>query len=190
LEFGGGTHTLQASSSINASNATVNLNSPITIAGSYNAGTTTIANSASFNSDNVTFSTLNIESSGNLGGSASVSLSSTGTLNWRGGTMSGTGTTNIPAGATLNLNTGLNNHLFLARTLNNSGTTILTQAGQSGTVFFLQGGTFNNQSGAVFDVRADRGISSNGGTNLVSNAGTFRKSAGTGLSTVGVPFNK
>src|SRR6185503_5019131 len=159
LEFGGGTHTLQASSSIDASNATVILNSPITIAGSYNAGTTTIANSASFNSDNVTFSTLNIESSGNRGGSASVSLSSTGT-------------TNIPAGATLNLNTGLNNHLFLARPLNNSGTTILTQAGQSGTVFFLQRGTFNNQAGGVFDVRAARGINSNGGTNLFSNAGT------------------
>src|SRR6185295_8857068 len=119
----------------------------------------------------------------------SASVTITGTVNWAGGSMTGAGATTVPAGATLNLTTGLGNHLFLARTLNNAGTAILTQGGTSGTVFFLQAGTFNNQAGGVFDVRADRGINSNGGTNLFANAGVVRKSAGTGLSTVGVPFN-
>ena len=188
LEFGGGAHTLTAASSVNAANAAVSFSSgTVTVAGSYNAGTTTIGSAATFNSSDVTIATLNLQNSGALSGSANVNV--TGTVNWSGGTMSGSGATNIPAGATLNLNTGLNNHLFLARTLNNAGTAILTQAGASGTVFFLQSGTFNNQAGGVFDIRADRGINSNGGTNLFANAGVIRKSAGTGLSTVGVPFN-
>src|SRR6266536_3931762 len=208
LEFGGGTHTLQASSSINAANAAVSFSGgTVNVAGSYNAGTTTtiagivtfsgtvvgvgstltITGTANFNSNDVTLTTLNLSSSGTLGGSGNITIN--GALNWSGGVMSGTGATNIPNGATLNLNTGSSNHLFLQRTLNNSGTAILTQVGQSGTVFFLQSGTFNNLTGSVFDLRADRGINSNGGTNLFSNAGTFRKSAGTGLSTVGIPFN-
>ena len=47
----------------------------------------------------------------------------------------------------------------------------------------------NNQPGALFDVRADRGVSSNGGTNVINNAGTFRKSTTSGTSAIGVPFN-
>src|SRR5437667_5955677 len=44
--------------------------------------------------------------------------------------------------------------------------------------FFINGGTFNNQNGAVFDIQANVGIfDSVPGT--FSNAGTFRKSAGT-----------
>ena len=208
LEFGGGTHTLTAASSVNAASGAVSFSSgTVTVAGSYNTGTTTtiagavtfsgtvtgvgsaltITGTATFNSSDVTIATLNLQSSGVLGGSANVNV--TGTANWSGGTMTGAGATNIPAGATLNLTTGLNNHLFLARALNNAGTAILTQGGASGTVFFLQSGTFNNQAGGVFDIRADRGINSNGGTNLFANAGVVRKSAGTGLSTVGIPFN-
>src|SRR4029077_11154374 len=179
----------------------------VTVGGSYNAGTTTtivgivtfsgsvtgvgstltITGTANFNSNDVALTTLNLSSSGTLGGSGNVTIN--GTLNWSGGVMSGTGSTNIPTGATLNLNTGSNNHLFLQRTLNNSGTAILTQAGQSCTVFFVQSGTFNNLTNSLFDLRADRGINSNGGINLFSNAGTFRKSAGTGLSTIGIPLN-
>ena len=58
LVFGGGSHTLQASSNINASAATVNFSGgSIAIAGSYNAGTTAspIVGSVTFTGNIINF---------------------------------------------------------------------------------------------------------------------------------------
>ena len=79
-------------------------------------------------------------------------------------------------------------NLFLQRTLNNAGTAVMT-ATSTFERFLLTNGTFNNLSGGVFNLQADRGLVSNGGTNAFNNAGTFRKNTTTGTSVIGIPFN-
>ncbi|MCP9496209.1 MAG: hypothetical protein MSG64_17310 [Pyrinomonadaceae bacterium MAG19_C2-C3] len=130
---------------------------------------------------------------GMLAGTGDIIIA--GILNWSGGNMTGAGATNIAAGATLAINSPSNN-VGLIRTINNSGTTNLVATNTNGLfigggVFGISGGgTFNNLSGSLFDIQADVGISNaGGGTTLFTNAGTFRKSAGTGTSTISVPFN-
>ena len=121
-------------------------------------------------------------SSGTIGGSATATF--TGTLNWTGGTMTGSGVTEIPAEANLVIGGGGNK--YLARALTNYGTTALAD---TGPLYSNSGGgavAFNNQPGATFDVQGDAAIgcwSTNPAT--FNNAGVFTKSAGTGTTTVG-----
>src|SRR5262249_383751 len=181
LQFGGGTHSLSAASSINAANATVNLNTTEAFAGGYSVGTTNMnGGTASFNMGSVSFTAVNL-AGGTMNGSADFSFASSSTLNWTGGIMSGAGITTIAAGATFTL---AGSQPRLERTLNNSANVVLT----STSSFFINGGTFNHQSGAVFDIQANVGIfdSTPGSFN---NGGTLRKSAGTGTSSISLPFN-
>jgi hypothetical protein len=183
LEFGSGTHTLQASSTINAPTATVVFSAgTATLAGAYTAGTTTITSTVAVNA-NLTFPVLNL--SGTLAGTGTATV--TGTANWTGGSMTGSGTTTIGSGATLNVALGDSANVFLSRTLNNAGTAIVTST-SAFERFFFSGATLNNQSGGLLDLRTDRGLSNNGGTNALTNSGTLRKSVGTGTSAIGVPF--
>src|SRR5206468_5973861 len=130
---------------------------------------------ATFNMSSVSFSALNF-SGGTLNGSANVDISPSGTLNWTNGIMSGAGVTTVPAGASFTIG---GSQPRLERVLNNGANAVLTSVSS----FFINGGTFNNQNGAVFDIQANVGIfDSVPGT--FSNAGTFRKSAGTGTSTI------
>src|SRR5207249_3165077 len=116
---------------------------------------------------------------GTLNGAGNLNVS--GTLNWSNGIMSGGGLTTVAAGATFTLAGG---QPRLERTLNNSANVVLT----STSSFFINGGTFNNQSGAVFDIQANVGIfDSTPGT--FNNGGTLRKSAGTATSTISLPLN-
>ena len=50
-------------------------------------------------------------------------------------------------------------------------------------------GTLNNQAGALYDLQGDGGLTYGYGGGTVNNAGTFRKSGGTGTSAVNVDFN-
>src|SRR5207244_1391879 len=72
------------------------------------------------------------------------------------------------------------NSIVLGGTLVNAGT--ITHAGANN----LRGSsaTLTNQSGAVYDLTADGGFGTLAGVFAVNNAGTFRKSGGTGTSTV------
>jgi hypothetical protein len=184
--------TLPAAASITASNvvfsgtnniaATYNVANATTLSGTntftgnvLSVGNTLdiTAGTTNFNSNNVAAQTINV--SGTLAGSASVSPTSPGgTFNFNG-TMSGTGATNIPAGATLNIG---GSQPTLSRTINNSGTTIYNVANS----FVFSNGTFNNLSGGTFDARADKLIFASGGTNLFSNAGTLEKTQGAGTT--------
>ncbi|MCI0540732.1 MAG: hypothetical protein L0Z50_36500 [Verrucomicrobiales bacterium] len=98
------------------------------------------------------------------------------TLNWTGGNMTGPGTTEIAPGALLNVRGGS----LDARTLNNAGTMAMT-AGIGG----LNGAVLNNLVGGLIDLQGDVGFSyvpNVGATPVLNNAGTLRKSAGTGDS--------
>jgi hypothetical protein len=151
-----------------AAGATVTGNGQLRIG----AATTTIAG-------NVAIPHLVVAGSAVLGGSGALTV--TDTLDWTGGTMSGSGTTAIPATAQLNISGS--GSKTLSRTLNNSGTAIWTDSG----VFGFGGGTtgtFNNLAGATFDVRNDLtfGNAAALSTGRFDNAGLIVKSAGTGTT--------
>ncbi len=120
---------------------------------------------------------------GFLGGSSVVTV--TGAMNWTAGSMSGSGRTVIPAGATLTIS----NPSFMAinnRTLDNGGTTLWTGAG----IINLNAAVITNRVGALFNVQNASSFNFGGGAPRFDNAGIFRKSAGIGTATIGgsVPF--
>ena len=117
---------------------------------------------------------------GIIAGSSDLTVS--GLLTWNSGAMSGTGTTFADGGIALN---AIFFPTLQGRRLDNNGTA--TWTGGS-TFIFSGGGTFNNNG--TFDAQTDSVMAANGGGSPVfNNAGTFRKSAGLGTTTVGLPFN-
>ncbi len=181
-------HNLQAASSV--STPALTFVGTSTVAGAVNVtGTTTftgaatftgnvqslgqtinIAGTAAFNSNDITAAAITLD--GTLTGSANVSTSAAGTFNWRG-QMLGTGQTNIPAGATLNID---GSQPRLGRALNNSGTANYNV----GTSMNFVNGTFNNLAGATLDLKVDKQIFRSAGTGVINNAGLLVKTAGAG----------
>src|SRR5205085_1270332 len=155
---------------------------------SFNGGTHDIACILSTNriiiiNGNVNFNaaysfagTVNL-SGGVLGGSGDVTIA--GTLNWATGPMSGTGRTIIAAGGTLTINNAFVS--LLRRLENHSANATLTNS----TINF-SGGTLSNESDGTFTVNltSNFAFQNNGGTNLISNAGTFNKT-GAGILSIG-----
>jgi len=116
-------------------------------------------------------------SNGLLGGSNAVTVGSA--MTWTGGSMGGTGRTTIPPGTTLNINNS--SAIFItSRTLENGGTTTWTGAG----VISLNNCVITNRVGALFNAANAAPIQWLGGSPHVDNAGTFRKSVGTGTTTI------
>jgi len=71
----------------------------------------------------------------------------------------------------------------LSRLIANQGTINLTGTGQINTTAAIT--VLDNQAGALVNIQNDNGFTGDGGANeAITNAGTFRKSAGTGTSTV------
>jgi hypothetical protein len=111
-------------------------------------------------------------------------VTNNGTFQWTGGsiltgsTVSNTSSNFTISGSTANKNIG-------GGTLNNTGT--IRQSGAS-TLTFYSNGTLNNQSGGVYDLQDDSHLKPlfGGEPATIINAGTIRKSGGTGTSTVGV----
>jgi len=123
-------------------------------------------------------------SGGTLSGSGI--LNNVGSLVWAGGFMEGMGTTNILPGSTLNLSGP--NAKTLQRTINNSGTTVMSG---TGVLNIANASIFNNFINSVFDIQADANVATGfGSAGDFNNAGTLRKSAGTGTSAINGPrFN-
>ena len=101
--------------------------------------------------------------------------------------MSGSGTTTIAAGGALTIS-GSNKYLN-ARVLTNAGTVTWTgngaDLGGTGTA-----ATINNSAGAVFDVQNNQSLYfGNGLGHTFNNAGLFKKSAGTSLTSITWAFN-
>ncbi len=128
-------------------------------------------------------STSNFEvTGGTVTGGDTITV--TGSMNWSAGTMSGSGVTTIQSGATLTVPTGTST--LDTRTLDNSGTITWT----GGTFYINSPAVLNNLSGALFDMQSDNTMSwSATGTGTFNNTGTFRKSAGAGISTIVDIFN-
>jgi hypothetical protein len=180
LDFGGGTHTLDANSwlagngTIGCSGATVNFSGASVLTGSLliNGGTFNVNSAAPVVVAGVTVT------AGTLGGSGLVVAG--GPLNWTGGTISGSVQCN---GGTVG---GGNAHTYLTGGhLINTGTlTASTRAG-SYTFYTGYGSVISNLTGATFDFVTDAGTSLYGGTpGSVYNAGLCLKSVGTGTASL------
>ncbi len=164
-------------------NTTVN---SLTLGGSSGTQSLTVSGPLGLNNASTvgTYGALNL-SGGTLAGSGTLSVS--GTMNWTGGggTMSGPGTTNITGAFNIDNGgyPGTRKNLT-SRTLNIAGTaTIINSTGIN-----LSSATINNQTGASFSFPSDSYLYNSGGTNAFNNAGTVTKSAGSGTTTIEVPF--
>ncbi len=139
---------------------------------------------------NISSGTLSLTAASSLSGGLTLSagiltgpgnLTLKGTINWTGGTMSGTGTTTVAVGATLNLNGGSSEGLD-TRALTNLGHIVWSNPND---LYLSNGAVLTNGTGASFTALNDRSIIFNGGINSVfTNAGTFTKSASTGTTTL------
>lgn len=186
LTVGGGTATLAGL--VNVSGTHLFDAGTVNLTGNYICTNNTLnltGGTANFNGTGTVTPAVINQDSGTMGGNQVVTVLSQ--MNWTGGTMSGTGRTVIPPGATLIISTGATVTLSGGRVLENGGTTLWT-AGNFG----VSGAVITNRPGALFEARTAAGLNytSNPGSRF-DNAGTFRKSVNAGTTTVfgGMAFN-
>jgi hypothetical protein len=161
-------------------NGTANFTGPLTSVGS--TVIVTQGGTANF-SRGFSTGTLDVDG-GTLTGSAAVTV--TGTFFWiNGGTLAGTGSTDVAAGATLSIS-GTNT----TETLDNRTLTIDPQAigTWSGTnnLSLVDRGAFSNLG--TFTIQNDQTIFSGAG-GIINNGGTVTKSAVTKITTINARFN-
>jgi hypothetical protein len=113
-------------------------------------------------------------------GALTITLSFT----WNGGTMSGTGSTNLAAGSVFTIS-GAADKVLDGWTLNLSGTTTWSD---SGNLVLADNAVINNGSGALFVIVNDQSIQ---GSGSFHNAGTLIKTTGTATTTfaTGIAFS-
>jgi hypothetical protein len=126
---------------------------------------------------------------GGLAIAASGTLLVTTAFDWSAGLLSGPGSLNIAPGAALNIG-GAPAKALTGLTINNAGTA--TWSG-TGDIVASQYSVFNNLAGAQFIVlnnqRFNPAAGEPPGSCVFNNAGLFTKTAGGGVTTIGVRFN-
>jgi fibronectin-binding autotransporter adhesin len=198
VQFGAGTNSISAAynitgATVSSGGATTIGTNNVTALGNVTAsgGTLTVNNSSAPGIGNLTVSggtlTLNIGStlniptlsmqSGTLAGTAPITLTGV-TQTWTGGTIAGSGLLTIPNGTTVAFNGYV---YFDTRAITNAGTMTY---GSNYYSYFYNGATLTN-SGTV-DFQGDGGFYIASGTPSVTNSGTIKKSAGTGLGAIQV----
>ncbi|MBL8481950.1 MAG: choice-of-anchor D domain-containing protein, partial [Rhodocyclaceae bacterium] len=212
LQFGGGTHTIDAASSITTANLTIS-NGTVNMAGTYNVSSTTTVGGGTLNltgtlsslgstltisggtlntaASNATVSSFN-QTGGTLTGSGNLTV--TGTAALSGGSMSGSGRTILQGGATI---TGGGTNLDAGRVLENQvGSTIAWSAGNIDLNNSGAGGSGRITNAGVIDASSNNTLFASGFVDIntpplavFDNSGTFRKSAGTGTTSVQLAFN-
>ena len=178
LSFGGGTHTLDAGSlvtgdgTVGCSGGTANVNGTVATSG------TLLVNGGVLNVNTVGSAGAVAVSGGTLGGSGAITTG--GALNWTGGWISGGVQCN--GGAI----SGAADKRLVGGRLVNAGLLAF-----SGPVFYAYGGaSISNLATGTFDITGDVGvIFAASGCGTVYNAGLFRKSGGTGVSSIVMTFN-
>ena len=114
--------------------------------------------------------------SGTIDGTAGFDITS---FLWNGGTMSGSGTTNLNTGATATIATATSKSLQRTFYVAPGASALVTG---SGTINLSAGGEIGNAG--LFDVQTDGTIADAGGDAGILNDGTFRKSGGAGSLTL------
>jgi hypothetical protein len=199
LNLSGGTFTQSAGGSITGAGnfivtggATANLgglvnltgphtfsNGEVNLTGNYfctNNVLTISSGTVNFNGTGLVQPTTVTLSGGVLSGNQLVTV--LGGMTWSDGSMSGSGRTVIPPGATLTINPASAASLT-TRVLENGGTVLWSGAGG----IFLNSAVITNRAGALFQAQNASSLIAFGGGGRFDNAGTFRKTAG-GTTTV------
>jgi hypothetical protein len=130
-------------------------------------------------SGNATINGPIINTNFQLSGNLTITNELSGRLWWNGGYLYGALT--VAADGTLNLVGAGAKYLYGAIT--NYGQVVWT----SGTLWYWFGGSgarLENRPGGLLDVQLDGNFSAQGGTPVINNAGTFRKSGGSGALTM------
>jgi hypothetical protein len=112
----------------------------------------------------------------------------TGTLNWTAAQMQGALT--VASNGVLNISGSAEKDLYCP--LTNSGTVTWTGAGELRVLYYPGGnyyGVIYNLAGGLFNIQNDETLGNYTGTEVFSNAGTVRKSAGSGTTTINPQFN-
>jgi hypothetical protein len=170
-----------ASSTLLFAAGVFNLNAGTTVSGPgtvvLNSSGTLNVNSALAIPATTTFTFL----AGTLGGTGAVTTN--GTFNWSGGTMTGAGITTVNGPFNLSGLVGINGN----RTLNNASTATWTSA--TGDGMWTGTGSVINNSG-TWDSQTDDVaiVNQYGGATTFNNSGTFKKSAGSGITSMNIPF--
>ncbi|HEX7255988.1 MAG TPA: Calx-beta domain-containing protein [Gaiellaceae bacterium] len=183
MQFGGGTHDLAPAASVHGlGTVRVTTGAVNSQSGTFDVRMLTVTSGAANLSSAPAVDILR-QSGGTIGGTGVLTLTGPGASSWTGGEMSGSGTTELPAGVTLNLSgTGTKT---LRRVLSNAGT--VTWAG-TGEIHTGNVTVFDNSG--VFDIRNDQTYHHNhGGVSQLNNTGVLRKSAGTGMSDIDPPVD-
>jgi hypothetical protein len=184
LRFNNGTHTLQPASSIFGPGNVTMSGGTSNVAGTYDIeGITNFTGGVlNLNSDAAS-ANANLLNGGTLAGTGIFTV--TGTLNWNGGIMDGTGITHVPTSGTLNVGGVASNKYLRQRTLNMGGVAYTNGTG-TGTLFLGNGAVLRVMAGATFNLANNDHIQAESGlAPVLNNDGTFRKSAGAGISNVG-----
>ncbi len=116
-------------------------------------GTINIRGTVAFNNDLIIFAIVNLFTTGTLTGTGNILIQ--GTFNWYGGVQTGTGSTRVGSGNTLNmLGEGV---MTLARNMTN-----LVAGNWSGGCLLLDGGQFANAMGGTFTITGQVEVQSAG----------------------------
>ena len=173
---GVGSHTLAAASSVSGAGNVNFSGSATTVAGGFTpTGPILVTGDVTFTgtvngTGAVTFASLSF-TRGTLTGPASITV--TGATAWTGGTMSGTGVSNLMGGLALSGVETLD-----TRTLNN-----FAMATHTGALALVNGGVINNRSGAAWNLQ---GVANLFGPGVYNNLGTLQS---TGTDSFGVALN-
>lgn len=184
LTFGVGTHTLTAGSQVTGP-GDVNITGTVHALGLYNvSGSTSVSGSgiADFATDS-TLGRLNLGVGGTLTGSGNVTV--TGLFTWTSGTVTGIGQLLAQSGLSLNGTASSPPPTLDGRTLANAGAGTWTG---SANLVLSNGAVINNLSTGTFVVQSTATLVLRG-SDTINNAGTFQKSSGNALLTLGVLFN-
>ena len=146
------------------------------------AGTFQVSGGGVYAATNVTVTLPSLNLYGGLGGDGTWTVN--GLINWTGGTIDGVGVLNANGGMVISASSS---PFLFRRTVNNGGTVTWTGIANFGVGL---GAVFNNLAGGLFEVQTDAGFFHQfGGLMTFNNAGTFRKSAGAGLTALEGHFN-
>ena len=141
------------------------------------------------NTGGASATTLGLPINGTLGGTQTLTVA--GATTWTSGTMTDAGTTTL--NGTLTLSGTAVKDLTGGRTLNVNGTTTWTNASPANAGQIRTGGgvTINNaalwQDQNTFNTQITNFFG--GAASTFANTGTYRKSVGTGTTTIGIAFN-
>ncbi|MCI0440376.1 MAG: hypothetical protein L0177_14775, partial [Chloroflexi bacterium] len=182
LEFGGGTHNLNADSSVGGEGRVLVSGGTVNFSGTYSLTGTTEVNGGTLNFNvDVTLPVLEVKS-GVLGGTATATVSAS--MSWTGGQMQDSGKTAINGALTIS-GTGDKN-MRLGRTLevNNAATW------SGGAIRANEGATLSITTTGALDIQGDRFVDHQfGAVPTINNAGAIRKTSGAGTTTIEAIFS-